>query len=60
MLHRLKSDPRIDSLIAEQRLRILVFGEGNLELQATGSRSSTSALFGTTHALRSSTAPRIC
>ncbi len=35
MLHRLKSDPRIDSLIAEQRLRILVFGEGNLELQAT-------------------------
>lgn len=36
MLHRLKSDPRIDSLIAEQRLRILVFGEGNLELQATG------------------------
>lgn len=36
MLHRLKSDPRSGPLLAEQRIRILVFGEGTEELLATG------------------------
>jgi glycosyltransferase involved in cell wall biosynthesis len=35
-LERLKGDPRIQSLLAAERLRVLVFGEGTPELAATG------------------------
>ena len=36
VLRRLKSDQRIDTLLAHQRLRLLVFGEGTPELRESG------------------------